>query len=324
MPLAWESRFRGGNATELLVSCSLSSAFCRKPSDLLAFFIGMSFCLTHRSVTQNRNKDQSFWQKSNDLQCRGWPYRLSRFIRAGLHNWCTKVIWLADEPRSLQAWKRGWDPEHYIRLRRWHDQGFRPKVVYDIGAHVGGWSEMSQSIFAPRQCFLFEPQPEYQAKARARQPHGADWQVFPVALGDKEQSDLMYVTQNGAASSMLAPLGGAVPKDWGTETVGQKSVQVAMLDSLVASKGLPFPDLVKIDVQGYEGRVIAGGKNVLSKAQRIVIEVSLRAIYSDQALLPEVLQTMSDWGFELEDINETCRQWAGPLWQTDLWLKRSA
>lgn len=274
-------------------------------------------------MTQQSNTERSFWKKSNDPERREWPYRLTRSIRSKVHNWCTKLRWLADDPRSLQAWKHGWDPDHYIRLCRWHDRGFRPQVVYDIGAHLGGWSEMCQSIFGPRQCFLFEPQPDYQEKARALQPQGADWQVLPVALGDKEQAELMYVTQNAAASSMLAPLEGGVPKDWGTGIVAQKKVQVVALDHLVASRNLPWPELVKIDVQGYEGHVIAGGQNVLSKAQRIIVEVSLRAIYSEQALLPEVLQTLSSWGFELEDINETCRQWAGPLWQADLWLKRS-
>lgn len=231
---------------------------------------------------------------------------------------------LALDPRSLQAWKRGWDADHYIRLRRWHDQGFRPKIVYDIGAFEGGWAEMCQSIFSPTQCFLFEPQPEYQAKAKARQPLGTDWQVIPVALGESDKSQEMYVTQNSAASSILSPIDGEVPASWGTKSVSRTAVQIASLDGLAEKKSLPLPDLVKIDVQGYEGRVIAGGKNVLSKANRIVVEVSLHAIYHQQSLLPEIAATISEWGFEIEDIHETCREWAGRLWQVDLWCKRLA
>ncbi|MBM3835341.1 MAG: FkbM family methyltransferase [Verrucomicrobia bacterium] len=274
-------------------------------------------------MIQHSNKEQSFWQKSNDLQARAWPYRLNRFVRARLYNFCAKLMWLAEEPRALAAWKHGWDPDHYIRLRRWHDEGFRPQIVYDIGAHAGGWSEMCQSIFRPRQCFLFEPLPEYQQKACARQPRqDADWQIMPFALGDTEQVNQMFVTQNNAASSMLAPIPGEVPSEWGTEVVGQQKVEVVTLDGLAARKALPSPDLVKIDVQGYEGRVIDGGKSVLSKAQRIIVEVSLRPLYSEQALLWDVLNTITGWGFELEDMTETCREWAGRLWQTDLWLKR--
>ena len=271
---------------------------------------------------QNNHPNRSFWQKSNDLQCRAWPYRLSRFLRAKLHLWTAKVMLLADEPRAFQAWRRKWDPEHYVRLRRWHDRGFRPQIVYDIGAYKGAWSEMCHTIFAPRRILLFEPQVDFQQQARARQPKDANWQVVPVALGDSEETQSLHVTQNRSASSMLAPLVDGVPQEWGTGTLARQEVQVAPLDRLVAQADLPPPDLIKIDVQGFEGRVIAGGKTIIAKAQRMVIEVSLRAIYKGQPLLPEILQTVSELGFEVEDLTETCREWAGPLWQTDLWLKR--
>ena len=229
---------------------------------------------------------------------------------------------LAEDPRAITAWKRGWDPDHFIRLRRWRDEGFRPQVIYDIGAHEGRWSEMCHFIFSPKQCFLFEPQPEYQAKAKARRPPGADWQIIPAAVGDAEQVQQIYVTENDTASSLLRPLEGEVPVAWGTRPVAQREVQIVTLDELVAKNRLPLPDLVKIDVQGYEGRVMAGGKNVLAKSQRLVAEVSLHAIYSEQSLLPEIASTLSSWGFEIEDMNDACREWGGRLWQTDLWWRR--
>lgn len=121
---------------------------------------------------------------------------------------------------------------------------------------------------------------------------------------------------------MLAPIEGEMSRYWGTRATVQEEVQIVPLDDLAASDSLPHPDLVKIDAQGYEGHVLAGGKKTLAHAQRIVIEVSLKAIYDGQVLLPEILQAFSGLGFEVEDINETLRQWPGPLWQVDLWLKR--
>lgn len=274
-------------------------------------------------MTENDKSSRSFWERSNDLENRQWPFRLTRFLRGRLRGFCGKLILLAEDPRALQIWGKGWDPDHYVRLRRWHDKGFRPQVVFDIGAHVGGWSEMCHSIFAPPQMVLFEPQPDLASQARTRRPSAAAWKVLEVALGSQTESKPLYVTQNAAASSMLAPIDGPVPKEWGTGAVGQKTVMVEPLDHLAAREKLALPDLVKIDVQGYEGQVLTGGEKVLSQAQRLVIEVSLRPLYDGQALLPDVLRTVSAWGFELEDMHETCREWAGPLWQVDLWLKRS-
>src|SRR6185295_19740746 len=127
----------------------------------------------------------SFFQKANDLSCRSLACRLTRLIRAQARNLCGYGLLLSDEPRVVRAWARGWDAEHFIRLLRWRDSGFASKVVYDIGAHDGRWSEMCQFLLRPERCYLFEPQTTYQEMAQARQPReGAIWKFIPVALGD--------------------------------------------------------------------------------------------------------------------------------------------
>jgi FkbM family methyltransferase len=274
-------------------------------------------------VNHDETTQRSFWQKSNDLECRDWPYRLSRRVRSVVRRWSSNLLTLSDEPRAWTSMRRGWDTDHFVRLQRWQDQGFRPRVIYDIGAHLGSWSEMCQSIFKPEQCVLFEPQKELQDRARARQPVGANWKFQDVALGKTDELQTMYVTENCSASSMLQPVVSGVPSTWGTRPVSQTETRIATLDKLAVTESLPPPDLVKIDVQGYEGHVIAGGRELLSKAQRIVVEVSLHPIYQDQSLLPEIASTFTGWGFEIVDIHETCREWAGRLWQADLWLVRT-
>ena len=274
-------------------------------------------------MSQTSAASRTFFSRANDIRCRDWSARLSRFLRARLHRLSSAGLLFADDPRVCSAWKRGWEPAHYLRLVRWRDAGFRPRAIYDIGAHRGLWSEMAQAVFQPEQIVLFEPQREFQDKARARQAGEAKWEFLPVALGEREEIQTMHVTENSAASSLLAPVAGEVPANWGVKPVRREEVQVMPLDVLAPARGLPLPDLVKIDVQGYERAVLAGGKETLSGTQRIVVEVSLQPIYRGQALLPEVLQVLSAWGFELKDISEGCRPWPGPVSQVDLWLKRT-
>jgi FkbM family methyltransferase len=231
---------------------------------------------------------------------------------------------LADDPRVWRAWRRHWDAAHFIQLQRWHDEGFRPAVVYDIGAHEGLWSEMCQAIFAPAKCFLFEPQRAVRERACRRQPGPpAAWQVVPVALGDHQETQSLHVTRNAAASSLLTPLASESAGLGDIQAVAEETVEVRALDELAAALGLPKPDLVKIDVQGFEGRVLAGGARTLAQARRMVVEVSLHPLYDGQSLMPEVLQTLSNWGFELEEVQETLRQWPGTLRQADLWLRKN-
>jgi FkbM family methyltransferase len=207
-------------------------------------------------------------------------------------------------------------------LLHWRDEGFRPNAVYDIGAHAGDWTEMCQAIYQPKTCCLFEPQNEYLKQARKRQPTDANWIFLPIALGEVEHEETIRLTKNRTASSLLPPLS----IDWlqaDMAEIGQEQVRVLPLDDLVHREKLPSPDLVKIDVQGFEAKVIAGGTSTLSAAQRIVVETSLKQIYQDQPLLPEILFTLTQSGFRFTDISDACRSWPNDeLWQVDLWFKR--
>jgi FkbM family methyltransferase len=266
---------------------------------------------------------RTFFDRANDPNARDLPSRLSRFLRARLRRLCAAGMLLADDPRIVRAWLRNWDGPHFIQLCRWRGEGFRPRVVYDIGAHEGIWSQMCQAVLAPAECLLFEPQSEARAKAQLRQPGtGGTWRFLPVALGDRQETHVFHVTRRSAAASLLRPLSA---ESTGVSDIGllaEQKVEVMPLDALVAAQGLPLPDLVKIDVQGFEGKVLAGGGDTLRHAERMVVEVSLHPLYDGQSLMPEVLQTLSNWGFELQEVQETFRNWPDRLWQVDLWLTR--
>ena len=66
-----------------------------------------------------------------------------------------------------------------VVLQRLRDVGFRPRVVIDAGANVGGWTMMARGIFADAEFHLIEPQPACHA-ALARL--GGRLLVYPVAV----------------------------------------------------------------------------------------------------------------------------------------------
>ena len=225
----------------------------------------------------------------------------------------------------LRAWQKGWDAVHYLRLRRWRDAGFKPEVVYDIGAHEGHWAEMCCDVLAPKQIVLFEPQTHLHERIRVRQSRSprCDWKILPYALSDEDATEVMHVTQNVAAASLLRPAGNAALAECSIGVVGTAEVPVRSLDGVAASEQIDAANLIKIDVQGLEGKVMDGGAKTLSHASKLVVEVSLREIYTGQALFYEVLQKVAGLGFVIEDITETLRRWpSGELWQVDLWLSR--
>jgi FkbM family methyltransferase len=248
--------------------------------------------------------------------------RAFRFLRSRARVGLGAAARFADEPRMLQAWCHGWDTEHYLRLLRWRDQGFRPQCIYDIGAHRGAWSEMCQSLFAPGKVYLFEPQSDLLSPAglARRQPH---WEIVPVALGAQKESRAFYLTENISASSCLKPESSSGDPNPGTRSTREVPVTIEPLDQWAGERHVIMPELVKIDVQGFEGEVLAGGRSTIAQAQRVVVEVSLRKLYEAQSKFTAILAQLEAMDFELDDLSDAHRDWpSGVLWQVDLWLRK--
>jgi hypothetical protein len=69
------------------------------------------------------------------------------------------------------------------------------------------------------------------------------------------------------------------------------------LDALAPALALSPPLLIKIDVQGYEDRVLRGGEETVKRAQVLIVETSFQRLYEEQALFEDVFRLLSGWGF---------------------------
>ncbi len=82
-------------------------------------------------------------------------------------------------------------------------------------------------------------------------------------------------------------------------------VPVYTLDFLFAE--LDRIDLMKIDIQGYEGRAIRGGLETLKRTRALIIEVLFCHHYEGQSTADEIDGLLTGLGFKLE------------RWLTDDW-----
>lgn len=268
-----------------------------------------------------------FWQQINNLDNRSFGAKLIRFTRSKIMALSKAAYAIADEPRICTAFLRGWDRDHAQRLIRWRDIGFDPLTVYDIGANQGHWSQMCRHLFPSADIHLFEPLSQFhdglhQLESKAHGGRGTT-QLHPLALGNENGNTKIHLTENVAASSLLAPSSDGGSNRFGTQSTRTETIQVRRLDDLVAEEKMADPDLVKIDVQGFESEVFRGGTRTLNKARAIIVEVSLAELYQGQPLLMDMIQLLETSGFKLDDLVESCRSWPeGRLWQVDLWMTK--
>jgi hypothetical protein len=77
------------------------------------------------------------------------------------------------------------------------------------------------------------------------------------------------------------------------------SVDVATLDGLVAQGLVELePEvLIKLDVQGFEERVIRGGRETFRKAAACIVEICLDSLFEGQPRFTDILGSLTELGF---------------------------
>jgi FkbM family methyltransferase len=155
-------------------------------------------------------------------------------------------------------------------------------VVYDIGANYG-WTTVcsAQSVGDKGQVIAFEPSSIALRLLLLNTADRANVKVFPSALGREEGTATFYNAESVDMSSFTAPA-------LGIPIRSEEQVCVTPLDRIVADRALPFPNVIKCDVEGGEEPVFAGAEAVLSCSPMILFE------YAEELARP--------YGYNLEGL----------------------
>ena len=172
-------------------------------------------------------------------------------------------------------------------------------VYLDIGARGGlpaRWQWVQQAGLI-RPAFV-EAEPQEAQRLQAVLP---DALVLPHALGDVDGEDVtLHVTREPGRSSVLAPdmdvLAPFGAEPWSVER--QVPVTLRRFDR-VWPREWPVPAMVKVDVQGFELRVLEGFGALLDQVCCVELETVITPLYRGQPTLDEVTAFMRAHGFGL-------------------------
>ena len=196
------------------------------------------------------------------------------------------------------------------------------RVIYDIGANVGTWTLLANAVMPHATIHAFEPLSDHCNRFASNTRAVSNVTLHRVALGAEEKAARLHVMDFSDASSVL-PLAEIGQSTFGTREIDQRTVQVRALDRYRREHQLPFPDLMKLDVQGYEAEVLRGAVECVAKATAIITEVSFAAFYRDQPLFADIVRMLDDHGFRLHALSAHTPL-GQPLCQTDaLFVKKA-
>lgn len=205
------------------------------------------------------------------------------------------VLFKVELPRMLEKLNMEWF------------NSFNIDTVLDIGGNKGQFTKMISTLLPQAKVYGFEPLPhcfdDFQKLAQRNQ----NIKVFNVGIGETS-GVLSFKSDSFSPSSSFLKMTDihrqAYP--YAGKEIKTVDVEIVMLDDFIASEKIDLGNslFVKIDVQGYEDKVLAGGKETISRAKIVIVEASFSILYESQPLFDEIYQAFKDLGFSFSGMLE--------------------
>jgi FkbM family methyltransferase len=212
-----------------------------------------------------------------------------------------KLLWAIEDRRTFWAiltWPK-FSLSSFLIVSRIARLGIRPRTILDVGANVGQFAVAAAKVFADARIYSFEPNPEVVPKLRATVYSLPNVTVHEFGLGDVHGELEFFVNRDSQVSSFL-PLGERRREAFPDSTVERTTkVPVRTLDSVFAETHMEGPVMLKIDVQGFEDRVLKGGLRALDAVDHVVMETAIAPLYDGEIDIGEAMSMMYNLGYTL-------------------------
>ena len=172
-------------------------------------------------------------------------------------------------------------------------RGLELRSVVDGGAAEGEWAEEFLAVYPSAKVLCVEPRSTAGPQLAALKARHAAVQIAACLLGPSA-ADVKF-NSSGVTSSVLNTAGG---NSFGTTDVSPMKT----LDGLIAETAFGWPDLIKLDLQGYELEALRGATDCLRNAKALLLEVSFVPFLAGMPLALDVANFASGHGYRLYDI----------------------
>ena len=184
--------------------------------------------------------------------------------------------------------------DHINYLKKLKDEGFEPKVVYDIGACVLHWTDKARTVWPDANYVAFDAM---DATKFIYEEEGMGHACGVLSSEDNKEIDFWENTENPGGNSVykenneLSPL---------ADQLFNKPVKrlTGRLDTVVNMFGFQMPDLIKMDVQGAELDILKGAQKVLKHCNDIILEMQYVDYNKGAPKADEIITYLESIGFE--------------------------
>jgi len=179
-------------------------------------------------------------------------------------------------------------------------------TIFDIGAHHGESIESFNKYFNNPRIYSFEPFDESFEILSLKKSKISNTKIFNLGLSNFNGKGTFYSyvdpkNPNISATNSILQLndGKFIPSYSENQIV---ECEFMKLDSFVEENNISYIDLLKIDVQGAEFKVIEGANNFLKdkKIGCVLIEIAIADFYKGQKSFDFYINLFKNYEYELK------------------------
>jgi FkbM family methyltransferase len=172
-------------------------------------------------------------------------------------------------------------------------------TIIDVGANSGQFAIASSKIFNNVQIYSFEALPSLYPVLKKNTNEIKNLEIFNFALGSEKGDIEFFQNDYSLASSALEIHKNQTELFPSTSGVTKIKIKCDTLDNVSPSMKLTSPVLLKLDVQGFEKKVLEGAVETLKKVDYLLFETSFMPMYNNEPLFNEMNSYVNGLGFEL-------------------------
>jgi FkbM family methyltransferase len=173
-------------------------------------------------------------------------------------------------------------------------------LVLDVGANEGQYAGFLRSIGYFGKIVSFEPLTAAFDILALKSASDVKRTCIKIALGDKEEEAVINVSGNSQSSSLLAMNNIHLEAAPESKYINSEKITVKKLDSIYAElAGSANGVFLKLDVQGFEDKVLKGAEKSLGLIKGLQVEMSFEELYHGEMLFVDMISYLKERGFYL-------------------------
>ena len=173
-------------------------------------------------------------------------------------------------------------------------------LVLDVGANEGQYAGYLRSIGYNNQIVSFEPLTSAFTLLNAQCANDKKRSCIKIALGDKDEVATINISGNSQSSSFLKMNEAHLDAAPESKYLNSEEVIVKKLDSIYKDvTGDAKNIFLKLDVQGFEKKVLKGAEKSLIEIKGLQVEMSFEELYDGEMLFSDMISYLKYRGFYL-------------------------